>query len=75
MAVFGGSNGAGFPAEDYQVYYNSGGWTWMDEGFFPGVPRVLHTAIWTGSVMVVWGGYDGSSTYLGDGARRYGAVP
>ena len=28
----------------------------------------MHTAVWTGSEMIVWGGYGGSS-YLNDGGR------
>jgi hypothetical protein len=28
-------------------------------------PRYYHTAVWTGSEMIVWGGYDGS-TYAND---------
>src|SRR2546430_12969883 len=31
--------------------------------------RQLHTAIWTGSEMIVWGGYSGS--YLNTGGRSY----
>jgi len=31
--------------------------------------RVLHTAVWTGSEMIVWGGSNVSVTSLGDGAR------
>jgi N-acetylneuraminic acid mutarotase len=31
-------------------------------------PRLSHTAVWTGSEMIVWGGYDGIS-YLNTGAR------
>jgi len=30
-------------------------------------PRNQHTAVWTGSLMVIWGGYDGS--FLNTGAR------
>ena len=30
--------------------------------------RYLHTAVWTGSEMIVWGGYNGSS-YFNDGGR------
>ena len=29
----------------------------------------LHTAVWTGSEMIVWGGADGGSGYLNDGGR------
>ena len=49
---------AGCPADD----------TW-DNGSLddlPG-PRTHHTAVWTGSLMVIWGGYDGS--FLNTGAR------
>jgi hypothetical protein len=28
--------------------------------------RFAHTAVWTGSEMIIWGGYNGSS-YLNDG--------
>ena len=34
----------------------------------PPSSRYLHTAVWTGSEMIVWGGYDGNS-YLNTGAR------
>src|SRR5262249_14104351 len=30
-------------------------------------PRAMHTAVWTGAEMLVWGGYDGA--YLGSGGR------
>ncbi|MHC4662163.1 MAG: Kelch repeat-containing protein [Planctomycetota bacterium] len=36
--------------------------------------RVLHTAIWTGDRMIVWGGYDyqnGAMEYYGDGAAYF----
>jgi N-acetylneuraminic acid mutarotase len=31
-------------------------------------PRIEHTAVWTGSEMIVWGGFDGAS-YLNTGGR------
>ncbi|HVY48337.1 MAG TPA: kelch repeat-containing protein, partial [Minicystis sp.] len=31
--------------------------------------RAFHTAVWTGKVMVVWGGQDDAGNPLGDGAR------
>src|SRR5439155_26877 len=39
-----------------------------------GVPggRSFHTAVWTGSEMIVWGGYDGTSSLNGGG--RYDPV-
>ncbi len=33
------------------------------------VGRFYHTAVWTGSEMVVWGGYGGGSGYLNSGGR------
>lgn len=31
-------------------------------------PRYRHTAVWTGSEMIVWGGYDGAG-YFDTGGR------
>src|SRR5207247_7983185 len=31
--------------------------------------RARHTAVWTGSQMIVWGGYDSSLTYINTGGR------
>src|SRR5207302_7067682 len=42
-------------------------WQQRDNGTPPGA-RSGHTAVWTGTEMIVWGGYNGSS-YLNDGAR------
>lgn len=33
------------------------------------VGRVGHTAVWTGTEMIVWGGYGRTGEWLGDGAR------
>ena len=33
----------------------------------PPIPRTGHTAVWTGTEMIIWGGYDGG--YLNDGGR------
>ena len=57
------------------VYLNTGGrydpvtdsWTPTSTGTVPS-PRYAHTAVWTGSVMVVWGGY-GAGGYLNIGGR------
>jgi N-acetylneuraminic acid mutarotase len=46
-----------------------GSWTGPTPAGAP-VARYSHTAVWTGSTMIVWGGYGGASaTVLGDGAR------
>ena len=31
--------------------------------------RAYHTAVWTGSEMIVWGGYDGARSYLNTGGK------
>ena len=62
MLVWGGFNYSGFGL----VYYNSGGrydpiadaWTATDATGAPSA-RYNHSAVWSGSEMVVWGGYDG----------------
>ena len=33
--------------------------------------RTLHTAVWTGSEMIVWGGYDASPAYVLNTGGRY----
>ncbi len=33
------------------------------------VPRIDHTAVWTGSEMIVWGGWNGGAGYFNDGGR------
>ncbi len=78
MIVWGGA-GAGCVADpmhciDFQL--NKGGrynpstdqWTLMAVDINAPSARSLHTAVWTGNVMVVWGGSDNSS-YKNDGGR------
>jgi N-acetylneuraminic acid mutarotase len=71
MIIWGGAYHAIGPP----VYFNTGGrynpstdsWTATST---PSAPsgRELHTAVWTGSEMIIWGGSNGSS-YLNTGAR------
>jgi len=57
--------------------YNSGGrydpstdgWTMTSVGANVPTPRTVHTAVWTGTKMIVWGGYDGISFGLNTGAQ------
>lgn len=42
------------------------GWQPMATAAIPG--RTMHTAVWTGSKMLVWGGYGSSPSYKNDGA-------
>lgn len=68
MIVWGGDSGSS--------YLNSGGrynpgtdsWTATSTTNAP-IARVDHTAVWTGTEMIVWGGTDGNSHYLSTGGR------
>ena len=73
MIVWGGYSGT-------SGYLNTGGtynpiadsWTATSATNAPGA-RSSHTAVWTGSQMIVWGGYfyDGSGHYLNTGGRYH----
>jgi len=71
MIVWGGWGGISGSS-----YFNDGAkynpatdtWTAVSNGGAP-QPRYNHTAVWTGTEMIVWGGYNSSSRYLNDGAR------
>jgi alpha-tubulin suppressor-like RCC1 family protein len=70
MIVWGGYDSAG-------TSVNTGGrydpvtdnWTAISTGANVPTGRYLHTAVWTGSRMVVWGGYDSAGTYVNTGGR------
>ncbi len=70
MIIWGGSEGTGIPN-----YFNTGGrydpstdsWTATSTSNAP-ESRGLHTAVWTGSEMIVWGGSD-SISYFNTGGR------
>jgi N-acetylneuraminic acid mutarotase len=70
MLVWGGYGSGGDPSGSL----NDGGrydpstdtWTTITTSGAP-AGRLSHTAVWTGSEMIVWGGYNGS--YLNDGGR------
>ncbi len=57
MVVWGGINGSG-AAINTGGRYNPSTNTWLGTSVGTGVPtaRVFHTAIWSGSAMIVWGG-------------------
>jgi len=58
----------GIYPDDGTICPDTGGcWTAMTTTGAPSI-RYSHTAVWTGTQMVVWGGYDGTSAYLNDGA-------
>lgn len=66
VVVWGGSTGSQ-PAPG-STYYNEGHRYDPVSDSWPGTistagaptPRSLHTAVWTGSRMIIWGGYDGA---------------
>ena len=60
---------AGLLAKGYVRYQNFAAPTWKN-GTATGVPaaRVAQGAAWTGTKLVVWGGFLGASTYSGSGA-------
>src|ERR1051325_1077405 len=66
MIVWGGNNGVG------NIFFNTGGkydpsadsWTATSTANAP-TGRFGHTAVWTGSEMIVWGGYDGNLAITG----------
>ncbi len=83
MIVWGGGKGADSSYENPQ--YNTGGRydpiadTWSPMSSAPIGQRTYHTAIWTGSEMIVWGGY--RTFYLEpnhiqgwDGGARYDPI-
>ncbi len=64
MIVWGGRTGAAW-AENTGGRYNPSTNSWQATSLGAGVPaaRTSHTAVWTGTQMVVWGGQSGN--YLG----------
>ena len=75
MIIWGGYNTIYTPFATY-VYTNNGGrydpasdaWTQTGASAAP-TARSGHTAVWTGSEMIVWGGYGDGLQYFGDGGR------
>jgi hypothetical protein len=73
MIIWGGYDG-GPPFND-GARYNPGtdipgtdSWSNTSLGGAP-IPRKIHTAVWTGSEMIVWGGLDSGSAPLNSGGR------
>ncbi len=69
--IWGGSaEGVNWPAKDTAISYDptTDTWTILSTTAAP-TGRILHTAIWTGSEMIVWGGLDYVVGALDDGAR------
>lgn len=72
MIVFGG---LGFDPNSGTVTSLNTGGIYDDEWFdlaqigSPPAPRYEHTAVWVGTHMIAWGGFNNSLGLLGDGAR------
>jgi subtilisin-like proprotein convertase family protein/N-acetylneuraminic acid mutarotase len=73
MIVWGGRDtGSTNDGARYNPYIDWGG---GDPGIWIALPattlsgRYNHTAVWTGSRMVVWGGQESQTVYFGDGAQ------
>jgi hypothetical protein len=76
ILVLGGCGGAAQPGEGAVTEATpavadpcakEGAWRSIAPNELPG--RVDHTAVWTGSEMVLWGGTQGTQSPMGDGAR------
>ena len=67
MIVWGGYNDSGVLVGGYGLRYDPGtdGWSTMSLVSAPG-GRHLHTAVWTGSHMIVWGGSLAVTESIGD---------
>ncbi|HYJ10823.1 MAG TPA: kelch repeat-containing protein [Polyangiaceae bacterium] len=70
--VWGGNNSSGTELNTGAVYDpDANTWSAVGSGGTPPSARVLATAVWTGSVMVVWGGGDADSDNDYNTGSRY----
>jgi N-acetylneuraminic acid mutarotase len=58
MIVWGGSGSSGYLNTGGRYNPNTNTWTATSTTNAP-TARSAHTVVWTGSEMIVWGGYDG----------------
>jgi N-acetylneuraminic acid mutarotase len=71
MVIWGGESDGGFTYLNTGGRYNPGTDNWIATSTNDApTPRQFHTAIWTGSEMIVWSGDDGFS-YLNTGERYW----
>ncbi|MDB6025163.1 MAG: hypothetical protein JWM68_1386, partial [Verrucomicrobiales bacterium] len=69
MIIWGGLDTystAEYPYPNYGGRYNPSKDTWQVTPYDPNAPipvRGNHVAVWTGSDMLIWGGYDGTSYF------------
>jgi N-acetylneuraminic acid mutarotase len=70
MIVWGGESSGGIFFLNTGGRYDPGTDSWMATSTTSAPEgRSNHTAVWTGSEMIVWGGYKGSSTGINTGGR------
>ena len=70
MIIWGGINIDGTEYFDTGAKYNPGTNTWTSTSINNAPSgRYRHTAVWTGSEMIVWGGVDQSINFLNTGGR------
>jgi hypothetical protein len=68
MVIVGGENNAAIPNTGGR--YDPSNDTWTPTALFGDPPPLTsQTAVWTGSLMVVWGGVDNFTPYLNTGGR------
>jgi hypothetical protein len=78
MIVWGGVGAGTLAFRDYTIYVDTGGrynpstdsWTATSTTGAPD-PRAYHTAVWTGSEMIVWGGYSDDSASGGSNSTLF----
>jgi N-acetylneuraminic acid mutarotase len=63
MIVFGGLNSTAFLGDGARYSSATNTWTLLPTTGAPSA-RAYHTAVWTGSDMIVWGGYGYNSTLV-----------
>ena len=77
MIVWGGLNGSGLPGQPFGdgAVYTPATDSWVATSL-AGAPsgRSFHTAVWTGSAMIVWGGFEGADLLAPGNCRDDGAV-
>ncbi|HTL51348.1 MAG TPA: hypothetical protein VL860_02105, partial [Planctomycetota bacterium] len=75
MIVWGGDNGLGTFYYNDGMHYNPASDTWVSATTTASAPvaRGGHAGVWSGSEMIVWGGY-ASGVFRNDGARYQPAV-
>jgi N-acetylneuraminic acid mutarotase len=73
MIIWGGNNDADNTVlqSGYRYDPSTDSWSRTSESVNCPSPRNRHTAVWTGSEMVVWGGSDSSGYSLGTGSRYH----